>query len=918
LLVILSIIASMVASYAAFILLSRVKESVNRNRIPWLVVSSFILGVGMWTLHYIGMIAINFHSQMEYRLFNVVLSLLAGHIFAFIALFRQVKEKLPKHAYVQSGLICAIGISIVHVIGMKSIQVDYDINFSTVGLIVAFLISFFFTSLAFKEFQVLGPRGEAVGFPFSIVKSGVWMGIAISGLHYIAMYSAKMEHLHTGQPYRYPIINSSILGIAVIIMVILFMLIVIIITSLNSKISSQSKKLQINEQYYKALFNQNPDTILTFDLEGKFLTANHAFTASFGYTLEEIGNKEFIPFLAPRAVEKTYQQFIKSSQGAITNFESVIIDKKGMERDVNITKIPLYVNGEIVGIYDIIKDITQHKKAQKKLAETDSKYKSLVESSLVGVYIIQNDHLVYVNPRLCQMFGYEVDEFLTLTLSDIIIPEDLSLVMNAIRNRSLQTQGNSSVTYKLRGIKKDKSLITLELYGSNLDYEGEIAVIGTVIDITERQKYEETIKHMAYHDHLTDLPNRLMFFEKLKERMAGVQSNNQLTILYVDLDRFKVINDTLGHEIGDRALIEMVNRIKTCMGNKDILARYGGDEFAILITQCNRNEGMEAATRIIQACSKPIQIDHYEVMVTASIGIATYSGGDETPDTLIKHADLAMYAAKKQGANQFVLFTEALIAQTKYVEKLELDLRKALNANEFLIHYQPQINLETNRMIGMEALIRWNHPVEGMISPAKFIPIAEESGLIIPIGEWVLRQACQQMRNLQEEGWPPITVSVNISPNQFFQANLVERIKNILDETQLEATYLELEITESITMDVERAITTLNELRNLGVKISIDDFGTGYSSLNYLSKLPIDKLKIDQSFIRNLTDKNGETIVKAIISMGQNLHLKVIAEGVEKEEHVGFLTQQGCNEAQGYLYSKPISISELKKKYKGT
>jgi PAS domain S-box-containing protein len=285
------------------------------------------------------MIAINFHSQMEYRLFNVMLSLLAGHIFAFIALTRQVKEKPSKHAYIQSGLISAIGISMVHMIGMRSIHVDYDINFSTVGLIIAFLISFVFASLAFKEFQVLGLRGVAVESPFLMIKSGVWMGLSISGLHYIAIYSAKMEHLHTGQHYRYPLINSTILGMAVIIMVILFMLIFIIIASLNRKISSQSEKLKINEQYYKALFNQNPDTILTFDLQGKFLTANHAFTASFGYTLEEIGNKEFTPFLAPRAVEKTYQQFIKCSKGTITNFESVIIDKQGMERDVNITKI---------------------------------------------------------------------------------------------------------------------------------------------------------------------------------------------------------------------------------------------------------------------------------------------------------------------------------------------------------------------------------------------------------------------------------------------------------------------------------------------------------------------------------------------------------------------------------------------------
>jgi diguanylate cyclase (GGDEF)-like protein/PAS domain S-box-containing protein len=911
--VILSMIASLVASYAAFDLLSRVNEGMIRYRGLWLVVSSFILGVGIWTVHYIGMLSINHSTFIEYRLLKVLLALFAGNILVFIAFLIQAKENQSRYAFIQSGLISTIGIGVVHMIGMASIHIDYSISFSINGLLFAFFIAFVLSSLAFKEFR----SGQSEEWIYPKLKSGLWMGAAIVGLHYTAMYSVLIEQVPSGrEPYSFPIINSTMMGIGIMMMIIMFEIIVIIITSLNRKISRQSEKLQMNEQYYKALFNQNPDTILTFDLQGRFLTANHSFTASFGYTLEEMGNQSFTPFLAPRVVDKTLEQFTKASKGLITSFESVIFDKNGIERDVNITKIPLYVNGEIVGIYDIIKDITQHKKAEKKLAEADSKYKSLVENSLVGVYIIQkNEKLVYANPRLCEMVGYKEEELIRLKLSDIVLPDDLFLVTQSIRNRSSDGQKTSSTTYKLRAITKDKRIITLEVYGSNIDYAGETAVIGTVIDITERQKFEETIKHMAYHDHLTHLPNRMMFFEELENQMNTMEASSTLAILYIDLDRFKIINDTLGHEIGDKAIIEIVNRLKACIGNKDFLARYGGDEFALLMAHFGKEEGVAAASRILEVCNKPIRIEHYEVTVTSSIGISNYSGGNETPDTLIKQADTAMYTAKKQGANQYVIFTETMIAQTKYVEKLELDLRRAINQDEFILHYQPQMSLETNKIIGIEALIRWNHPVEGLVSPASFIPIAEESGLIIPIGEWVLRRACQQMKHFQVEGGPPIPVSVNISPKQFYQSNLVELIKSILMETELESSYLELEITESITMDVERAISTLNELRNLGVKISIDDFGTGYSSLNYLSKLPIDKLKIDQSFIRNMTDSTDETIVKAIISMGQNLHLKIIAEGVEKEEHVRFLKKQGCDEAQGYYFSKPISFLELRESW---
>jgi predicted signal transduction protein with EAL and GGDEF domain len=364
--------------------------------------------------------------------------------------------------------------------------------------------------------------------------------------------------------------------------------------------------------------------------------------------------------------------------------------------------------------------------------------------------------------------------------------------------------------------------------------------------------------------------------------------------------------------MGDKLLVEITKKLIECSDLNHIISRHGGDEFVILLPNTNMAKAGEAAKRIISNLSTPFTLNHQEILITPSIGISMFPDHGLDYDELIKNADLAMYHAKNLGKNNFQFYTDDLKKHSKYEIELERFLRKALERDEFVLYYQPQINLETNQIIGAEALIRWNHPEKGMVSPAEFIPAAEETGLIIPIGEWALRTACYQNKLWQELGFPPITVSVNISPKQFFQSNLVEIVQKILEETGMESKYLELEITESMTMDVESAISTLVGLKNLGAKISIDDFGTGYSSLNYLKQFPIDKLKVDQSFIRDsITDPHDETIVKTIIAMAHNLHLKVIAEGVETKEHISFLLQQMCTEAQGYYFSKPIPVSEF-------
>jgi diguanylate cyclase (GGDEF)-like protein/PAS domain S-box-containing protein len=704
------------------------------------------------------------------------------------------------------------------------------------------------------------------------------------------------------------------LGVGFAIEIVLIIVTILIISSHLRKNSRNNTNLKLNEQYYKSLFEQNPDAIFIFDLNGKFVVANKAVSI-YGYSIGELIDKPFSDFIHPNDLERVTAHFIQAVEGKATNYECSILDKEGLQREISVTNIPIFVNEQITGVYSIIKDITHHIKAQNLLMEAEAKYRSLIENSLVGVYIMQDGKLVYVNPRLCEMSGYKCEELLGLSVSEFIYPEDLPLVSENIRKRLNNETG--TIKYEYRALRKDKSVITFELYGSKIVYNGRDAIIGTVIDITERKNTEKMIKHMAYHDQLTDLPNRYLLREKVNEAIINSRKCNcYFALLFLDLDRFKAINDTMGHEIGDKVLIEIAERLKACVNDNDIISRYGGDEFSILLTDSGIRRASEVADKIITKLSYPITLYHHDLLVTPSIGITVFPTHGESFDALIKNSDLAMYHAKSLGRNNFQFFNEELNKIAQHELEMEVNLRKALEQNQLVLFYQPQVNLETNQIYGAEALMRWIHPEKGIIPPAVFIPIAEETGLIIPMGEWAIRTACKENKRWQSAGYLPITVSVNISAKQFFQSNLVEIVKDALTVTGLEPRYLELEITESITMDVEHSISTLLELKNLGVKISIDDFGTGYSSLNYLRRLPIDKLKIDQSFIRECPDDiNSNTLVRTIIVMAHLLKLKVKAEGVETQEQIAFLLQQGCKEAQGYYFSKPIPVLEFESKY---
>lgn len=716
-------------------------------------------------------------------------------------------------------------------------------------------------------------------------------------------------------------------------------------TNLNKKME---KQLIEEEKRYKSLFAHNPDPVLSFNIMGNITSVNPEAVKCSGYSEDELLKMNFSEMLVPGELEKVSYFFKQVLDGLSQNYETAFHHKNGDVIELHVKNMPIYKNNEIIGVFSILKDVTENKKAQQLLDGQTRVLEMIAKGcSITDVFAEINHIFEYQsNGGLCSILVVDESKTKLMTGSANSLPEEYN---QSINGGLISENGGScgaASYFKTRVFVADIATDTLwtnyrhialkhglkscwsspildnnnEILGTfAVYYKHECLPLEKDIRLIDKATYlaklailhfqaEEKINHMAFHDALTGLANRRLFKQKFEDALIHAKkSSSEIGLLFLDLDRFKIINDSLGHSLGDILLQEVANRLKFTLDMKNTICRQGGDEFLILLEDASMDETIQVANRIIKSLAQPIRLKEHEVVITPSIGISRYPEHGSDPDTLIKNADIAMYDAKRQGKNNYQLykFTHEQVTSDQLV--IEQNLRKALENNEFVLHYQPQLDLRTGSISGVEALIRWQHPTLGFISPHRFVPLAEETGLIVPIGEWVLRTACLQNKAWQMAGFSSVAVSVNLSIRQFFKPDLISTIKGILEETGLEAQYLELEITESMTMNIESAIQIIHELKHLGVKVAIDDFGTGYSSLNYLKKLPIDRLKIDQSFVRDIEKiSNDRDIVATIITMGHNLKMRVIAEGVETEEQLQFLNNHGCDEVQGYLISKPI------------
>jgi diguanylate cyclase (GGDEF)-like protein/PAS domain S-box-containing protein len=568
---------------------------------------------------------------------------------------------------------------------------------------------------------------------------------------------------------------------------------------------------------------------------------------------------------------------------------------------------------------DILTFVAQHvaaaldrRRAADALRESEARFRTLAETAPCAIFIYQDDGFRYANPAAASITGYNRDELRDLSFWRLVHQD----FREAVRERGLARQRGESVAarYEFKIERRDGEERWLDSSASSVEFGGRPAVLGIAFDVTERKRAEEQIKSLAYHDVLTGLPNRLLFNDRLNVAVAQAHRLQQrLGILFLDLDRFKVINDSLGHSLGDRLLQAVAERLEAGVREGDTVARLGGDEFILLLPGIARADDIaRVAEKILDSLRLPFRLEGRDLFVTASIGLSLYPEDGLDGETLVKNADIAMYRAKEQGRDNFQLYTQTM--NERAVERLQLEssLRKALAHGELLLHYQPLLDLSTGRVHGVEALLRWEHPESGLVYPGEFMHLAEITSLILPIGVWTLRTACAQVKKWQEEGHPHLSVAVNLSARQFSQPEVVEHVKRALRETGLSARSLDLEITESHAMaNAEATIHTLRELKALGVRISIDDFGIGYSSLSYLKRLPIDTLKIDQSFVRDITsDPDDAAIATAIIALAHTLKLRVVAEGVETQQQLEFLSTRQCDRMQGFLFSRPLAAAD--------
>ncbi|GAA3527307.1 hypothetical protein GCM10022394_03090 [Zobellella aerophila] len=671
------------------------------------------------------------------------------------------------------------------------------------------------------------------------------------------------------------------------------------------------RQLAESEQHYRSLFTYNPDAVFSLDLNGVLVTVNGIGCELLNLQEEEIIGRHFSELVEDDPLPDGELMFRAFMSGTPQRHELRSRVREGEQRILDVTSLPIVVDGRITGIYGIAKDITRRKRDEAWLQILQRS----VEASINGIVIADARRpglpIVYANPAFERISGYSEAEVLGQNSRFLQGPNTDSREVAKIR-QGLAAQQEIHTT--LRNYRKDGTPFWNDLYIAPVrDEQGQLShFIGVQNDISDRKAQEAQLAHHANHDALTGLPNRSLLEDRLEQNcQLALRHGSHLVVLFIDLDGFKPINDSLGHIVGDQLLIEVAGRLLALMSPGDTVARFGGDEFVVLLTDlADPAESVVVIERILTALARPYLIERHEYSITASIGVTASGGNHLNPMQLIQQADMAMYKAKRQGRNHYQWYTDDINKKLGQLVVLRNELQEAIDHHHFELHYQPLIRRD-GRVCSFEALLRWRHPVKGYISPAEFIPLAEDTGQIIPISQWVLERACRDTRTLSPDG--DYRVAVNLSPLQFHRSNFLDALQHTLHGTGLPACCLELELTEGILMDnTQYAIGVLQSLREMAVSVAIDDFGTGFSSLSYLKNLPIGKIKIDRSFIQEVTSNpHDAAITQGIIAMAHQLGLEVVAEGIETQEQYQFLQRHGCDLFQGFYFARPMPLERL-------
>ncbi len=935
-LVTLSVIIAVIASYTALSLAERVSASGRRGSFYWFAGGACSMGIGIWSMHFIGMLAFHLPIPVAYDITLTSVSVIPAILASGVALFEIRRGKRNIKTLFIAALVMGGGISVMHYTGMAAMRMSPPISYDPILFTLSITIAVAASMAALEIAYFLQTETESSFFISKKLGSALIMGLAIAGMHYTGMAAANFV---TGSVClaRPQGIDPTLLAVLVGGGSFTVLLMTLMMSIFDSRLADQNAKMvaelsRVNadlnrraeelagamtdelrssankDQLLAAIVRQTSDTIVTQDLDGNITSWNSAAEAMFGYLEEEVLGHSLEEVLSRHGSRFGNELQSSAETNVAGRLESVACKSSGEPINVASSVAILHdANQDPYGKIHIIRDITRRKQAEERIRTLSQ----AIEQSPVSVIITDPDAKIqYVNNTFEKVSGYTATEVMGQNpriLQSGNIPDETYEEMWQTITAGKAWQG------EFQNRKKNGDIYWEQVHiAPVLDESGTILhYLAVKEDVTLRKQQEEHILRQAHYDSLTELPNRFLSLDRLSQLLNDAQRNEKLVaVLFLDLDDFKKINDSLGHDAGDKLLIEAASRLRSVVRSGDTVGRLGGDEFIILLGgMAKASDASPVVENLLELFRSAFRVDGRELLLTASIGVAVYPNDGESPSELLRKSDSAMYHSKEQGRNTYCFFTDAMNRDVSRRLQIEEQMHGALDRGEFRLCYQPQVDVRDRSITTVEALLRWNNAALGEVSPVEFIPIAEHTGLIVPIGKFVLEQALSMAAKWQQLLEQPPSIAVNLSPRQFRESGLVEFIEKSLLDSGVPGDQVELEITEGVLMSGHSYIdSALSSLSALGVHIAMDDFGTGYSSLSYLRRYPFDVLKIDRSFINDITvDKADLELVTAAIAMAHGLGLKVVAEGVETEEQLVLLALNGCDYAQGFLFSKPTS-----------
>ena len=920
-LVALSVAIAVFGSYIALDLAGQILTAQGWSRKLWLWGGAIALGLSIWAMHFIGMLAYSLPIPITYNFAVVVIAMavsIAGSGAGLFVVSRQ--QPLGTIPLLSGALFVGLGIVGLHLTAMESIRVAavpfYDP--ARMAMSVAVAIGGAGTALwiAFRphDGSLLMEIGRRLG-------SVLLMSTAIVGMHYIAMAAVdfKQSPVTLDEPIAF---NNSRLAVCMGVGTLVILVLTLVASFFGQRSIATHTKAETqrqSEERFRALVQNASDIIAIISKDCTISYVSPSIERILSYHPNDWLNKQVDALIHPDDLAKarSFLKNIYASPDVNLSEELRLQHSQGNWQDFEVIAKNLLANDIIAGIVTTCRDITQRKRTEAELQESKEKYQNLYDNAPDAYFSVDaNGTILSANQFGADYIGYKKEELIGAPALITIYPSDREWFQEWFESAFAEKQ--LYCENELRKVRKDGSIIWVrERSQLILDQQGNPTAMNVICrDITERKRAEQQLEQNAFYDALTGLPNRVLFMDRLEQTLerSKRQEDYLFAVLFLDLDRFKVINDSLGHAFGDRLLRAIARRLETCLRPTDTAARLGGDEFTVLLEISDISDALRIAERIKRELSLPFNLNGQEVFTGASIGITLNTDDYSDPEDLLRDADLAMYRAKELGKGRYEMFDGTMLEQALTRLQLETELRRALEHQQFRVYYQPIVAFDTGRLVGFEALVRWQHPQRGLLRPNEFLLVAEETGLISLIDQWLMRQACFQTRQWQERFSDSanlddaLPISVNLSSAQFRQPELSAIIHKILQETHFNARSLKLEITEKIIMANEAsAINTLTQLRNLGLQIYIDDFGTGYSSLGRLSRFLIDGLKIDRSFISQIgvNQKNLE-IIELMITLAQKLAVSVTAEGVETAEQLAQLKRLHCHYGQGNFFSQPL------------